>query len=109
MSTLTSENLAKRIAEILDSKKGRDIQTINIEKKTIIADYFVICSGTSTTQVKGLADEVAFRLKQQGREPARTEGYDSGSWILLDYLDVVVHVFLESEREFYSLDRLWQA
>lgn len=109
MSTLTSENLAKRIAEILDSKKGRDIQTINIEKKTIIADYFVICSGTSTTQVKGLADEVAFQLKQQGREPARTEGYDSGSWILLDYLDVVVHVFLESEREFYSLDKLWQA
>lgn len=109
MSTLTSENLAKRIAEILDSKKGRDIQTINIEKKTIIADYFVICSGTSTTQVKGLADEVAFQLKQQGREPARTEGYDSGSWILLDYLDVVVHVFLQSEREFYSLDKLWQA
>ncbi|MBE7066079.1 MAG: ribosome silencing factor [Ruminococcaceae bacterium] len=109
MSTLTSENLAKRIAEILDSKKGRDIQTINIEKKTIIADYFVICSGTSTTQVKGLADEVAFQLKQQGREPARTEGYESGSWILLDYLDVVVHVFLQSEREFYSLDKLWQA
>ena len=109
MSTLTSENLAKRIAEILDSKKGRDIQTINIEKKTIIADYFVICSGTSTTQVKGLADEVAFQLKQQGREPARTEGYESGSWILLDYLGVVVHVFLQSEREFYSLDKLWQA
>lgn len=109
MSITTSENLAKRIADILDSKKGRDIEVIDIEQKTVVADYFVICSGTSTTQVKGLADEVAFLLKQEGKEAARIEGYDSGSWILLDYLDVVVHVFLESERAFYSLDKLWKA
>lgn len=109
MSISTSEKLAKRIEEILDSKKGKDIEVINIEEKTIVADYFIICTGTSTTQVKGLADEVTFLLKQEGKEPARIEGYDSGSWILVDYLDVVVHVFLQSEREFYSLDKLWKA
>ena len=87
----------------------KDIEVINIEEKTIVADYFIICTGTSTTQVKGLADEVVFLLKQEGKEPARIEGYDSGSWILVDYLDVVVHVFLQSEREFYSLDKLWKA
>ncbi|MBR3839433.1 MAG: ribosome silencing factor [Clostridia bacterium] len=109
MGIASSEKLAKRIEEILDSKKGKDIEVINIEEKTIVADYFIICTGTSTTQVKGLADEVVFLLKQEGKEPARIEGYDSGSWILVDYLDVVVHVFLQSEREFYSLDKLWKA
>ena len=109
LSGATSYEVAELAVKILDSKLASEIKLLKIDAKTVIADYFVICSGTSTTQVKGLADEVAFQLKQQGREPARTEGYESGSWILLDYLDVVVQVFLQSEREFYSLDKLWQA
>ncbi len=74
----------------------------------MLADYFVIATGTSTTHVKSLADEVEFKLKESGCEPAHTEGYRSNSWILLDYLGVVVHVFTPEARTFYDLDRLWR-
>ena len=105
---MTSLELTQKIAGILDSKKAKDIRAVNIRDLTIIADYFVICTGTSTTQVKALSDEVEFRLKEQlGLQPNRIEGYASSSWILMDYGNVVVHVFLEDTRAFYSLERLW--
>lgn len=74
----------------------------------MIADYFVIATGTSNTQVKALADEVEYRLKEKGVAPGHIEGYNSNSWVLLDYGSVVVHVFTQESRSFYDLDRLWQ-
>jgi ribosome-associated protein len=104
---LTPKELAEEAAKLLADKKANNIETFYIEQLTILADYFVICSGTSTTHVRALADEVEFKLKQQGIPPLRKEGYNSSSWILLDYGSVVVHVFTEDTRSFYSLERLW--
>lgn len=91
----------------LDSKLARDIEVIEVESLTSLADYFIIASGTSSTQVRALADEVEFKLKENGILPQRIEGYSSRSWILLDYSSVVVHIFTGEAREFYSLEKLW--
>ena len=94
-------------AKALDGKKAQDLRVLAIGDLSILADYFVLATGTSTTQVKALADEVDYQLSQQGVEPARGEGYGSAAWILLDYGSVVVHVFQPESREFYNLDKLW--
>mgnify|MGYP005795502969 CR=1 FL=1 len=104
---MTSKELAGKIVKILDSKKALDIRVIGISDLTIIADYFVLATGTSNTQVKALADEVEYQLKQQDIMPNRMEGYNSSSWILVDYGNVVVHIFQKDTRDFYSLERLW--
>ena len=104
---LTALDAAKTAALALDDKKGQDIKILKIEDLTVIADYFVIASGTSTTQVKALAGEVEYKMKEAGLELLHTEGYDSGGWILLDFNTVIVHVFQPVTREFYSLERLW--
>lgn len=90
----------------LDSKKAKDIDAIKIGDLTIIADYFIIASATSSTQVRALADEVEFKLSEVGVEPDHIEGRATG-WILLDYGSVVVHVFHEETRKFYDLERHW--
>ena len=105
---MESKELAKSIVASLDKHKGEDIRVIGIGELSVIADYFVIASGTSSTQVKSLADYVEFELKEQGVTPTRVEGYASCSWILIDYGDVVVHVFTEQTRGFYDLERLWK-
>lgn len=102
----TQEKLEK-IVRILDSKKAEDIQVIGITNLTIIADYFVIATGTSTTQVKSLADEVEFQLGQLGVEARGIEGVRAANWIVLDYSDIVVHVFYRDTRAEYQLERLW--
>ncbi|MCL2637075.1 MAG: ribosome silencing factor [Oscillospiraceae bacterium] len=104
------ENLKilKTAVSALDGKKGRKLQVIKVSDLTILAHYFVLASGGSTTQVKALADEVEHKLKQKGENPKRTEGYNGANWIVLDYVDVVVHIFHEETREFYDLERLWQ-
>lgn len=102
----TREKLEK-IVKILDGKKAEDIQVIGITNLTILADYFVIATGTSTTQVKSLADEVEFRLSQLGEEPRGVEGVRSANWIVLDYHDIVVHVFYRDTRAEYQLEHLW--
>ncbi len=99
--------LSKKIAGILDAKKAMDVKILNIHDKTIIADCFVLATGTSTTQVNSLADEIDFRLSQEGTAPLRTEGAGSGSWVLLDYGSVIVHVMSVQSKEFYKLDKLW--
>lgn len=104
---MTPKELAVKLAHIADDKKARGIKVLEITDLTVIADYFVICSGTSTTHVKTLSDEMEFVLKQQGTAPHHIEGHASGSWLLLDYGSVVVHVFLEETRAFYALERLW--
>ncbi len=91
----------------LDSKKAKDIKVLKVDDITILANYFVIASATSTTQVKALADEVEYQLGERGVQPKSIEGYQSKTWICLDYIDVIVHVFLESERDFYQLEHLW--
>ena len=106
---MTSLELARTAVQILDKKKGMDLKLIGIRDISVLADYFVIATGTSSTHVKALADEVEFQLKEEHGVPAEhTEGYRSNSWILLDYGNVIVHVFTEESRAFYDLDRLWQ-
>lgn len=104
---MTPFETAKLAAAALDDKKGADIKILKIEDLTVLADYFVIATGTSNTQVKALANEVEFRLGQVGVKLNHREGYDSGGWILLDFASVIVHVFQPATRDFYSLERLW--
>ncbi len=102
-----ADELVLKIEDILESKKAKDIKKIDIKNKTTIADYFIIASGTSTTHVKSLADNLEEELKKNNVYPKKIEGYDTGSWILLDYDNIIVHIFTESERQNYSLEDLW--
>lgn len=102
-----SRELAIEIARILDKKKAQGVRVLKVEDLTVLTDYFVIASGTSTTQVGALADEVSFELGQQGVEPWHTEGFDSKNWVLLDYSSVIVHVFVPNTRTYYDLEHLW--
>lgn len=104
---MTSLEMTRKIAAILDAKKAQDIKAIQIAKVTSIADYFLIASATNTSQVKALADEVEVKMKELGSEPRCVEGYVSASWVVLDYYDVIVHIFCGETRGFYSLERLW--
>ena len=104
---MTPELMVEKIKDAIDNRKGRDIEVIPLAEKTIIADYFVICSGTSTTHLRGIADEVIEKLEKEGIVAAHVEGYETATWILIDFLDVVVHIFQQSEREFYNLEKLW--
>lgn len=94
-------------AGALADKKGADIKVLKITDLTILADYFVIATGTSTTQVRALADEAEIKLINAGAQLGHREGFDGGGWLLLDFGPVIVHVFQPSTREFYSLERLW--
>lgn len=100
-------DMAKEIVKILDKKLAKDISLIKIGDLTVLADYFVIATGTNSTQVKALADTVEFEMKQKGIAPRNIEGHNSNNWIILDYNSVVVHIFYKETREFYDLDRLW--
>lgn len=100
--------IARKAAEALDSKKGLEIKILGLSKETIIADYFVIATGTSSTHIGALADEVEFKLNEQLEiKPHHTEGLGGGTWILMDYSSVVVHIFTKEARDFYNLERLW--
>ena len=103
---LTSIEMAKLAVQALDSKKAKDIKLLKTEDVTVLADYFVICTATSTTQIKTLSDEVDRVLSEHGEQPLRKEGYRSGGWVLVDFGCVIVHLFLEEIRTFYSLERL---
>ena len=104
---VNAKEMALAAAKALDSKKGRDIKVLEIDKITTLADYFVICSGGSNTQINALCDEVEKELDQLGEQPLHREGYRGGTWVLLDYGCVAVHVFNEEARAFYGLERLW--
>ncbi len=100
---------AMEIADILDGKKARDILIIKVGDLTIISDYFVVASANSTTHVQTLSDEVQAKMYERfSLRPARCEGEREGRWIVLDYQDVLVHLFHAEEREFYQLERLWK-
>lgn len=102
------ETLAKLIVSVLDAKKARDIKLLHVEDRTIIADYFVIATGSSRTQIRALADEIEFRLEPYGIAPHHIEGADTGVWVLEDFGSVIVHLFNSEGREFYNLDKLYQ-
>lgn len=105
---MTNEEILKIAVKAIDSKRGENIKVLKIGDITILANYFIIANGNSNTQVKALADEVEFKLSEAGLEPHRTEGYHGANWIVLDYIDVVVHIFHREQRDFYDLERLWQ-
>jgi len=100
--------LVKDIVKILDSKKAMDIQVLKIGELTTIADYFVIATGGSNTQVQALCDNVEDELAKKGIKHTSIEGYNTANWILLGYDDVIVHIFQREPREFYKLEHLWQ-
>ena len=105
---MEAKELAKKIFDALEDKKGEDIKIINISEVTVLADYFIIASGTNRNQVKAMADNVEEVLAKEGAEPKQIEGYQSGNWILLDYQDVIVHIFDQENRLFYDLERIWR-
>ncbi len=104
---VNAEELANAIYEILDDRKAHDVKILHVEKKTVIADYFVLCTGNSSTQVKSLADEVEYKTTLRGKVPTNVEGRDNTTWIVLDYDNVIVHVFSREAREYYNLEKLY--
>ena len=104
---MTTRTLAKRIAEIASDKKAIDILVLDLRKLTSFTDFFVIASGASDRQVQAIADAIHREIKDAGRMPLGEEGMRTGHWALLDYGDVVTHVFYHADREHYQLERLW--
>ncbi len=104
---LTAKEVAYEVTKALDSKKGMDIKLLRIDEVSSLADYFLICTGTSNTHVKTLCDYAEFTMDNLGEKLLGREGHRGNSWELLDYGSVVVHVFTEEAREFYALERLW--
>lgn len=105
---MTNNNEILKIAvKAIDSKKGENIDVIKITDLTILADYFVIATGTSNTQVRALSEEVEFKLEEQGITPHHVEGRNT-PWVCLDYGSVVIHIFYKDQRDFYKLERLWE-
>ena len=104
---LTPKEIAFAVTKALDEKKGMDIKLLKIDQVSTLADYFLICTGTSNTHVRTLCDYAEYTLEQLGEPMLGREGHRGNSWELLDYGTIVVHVFTEEAREFYSLERLW--
>ena len=98
---------ALAVCEVLYNKKAVDIVAIHVADKTIVADWFIICSGRATQQVKSLADEVDQKASELGLTLRRSEGYGEGKWVVLDFADILVHVFYPEERKYYNMERLW--
>ena len=105
---MTSKELAKLACDALDDKKALEIKVINIENVSTLADYFIIASGTNHNQVQAMADNVDVTLGRAGYEPKQIEGYQNANWILMDYRDIVIHIFDEENRLFYDLERIWR-
>ncbi|MFI3313948.1 MAG: ribosome silencing factor [Eubacteriales bacterium] len=105
---MTAREVAIVAAKALDSKKGHDIKLLQIDQVSSLADHFLICTGGSNTQVKTLCDAVEKAMDEVGEPTLRREGHRSGTWVLLDFGSLVVHVFTEDTRKFYDLERLWR-
>lgn len=104
---MTPKELAKAAYQYLDEKKATDIKIIDISKISVIADYFLIAGGSNARQIKALADNVEEKLGKDGVVPKSIEGYQNANWILMDYADVVIHIFNEEDRLFYNLEKIW--
>ena len=104
---LTPKEIAYSVTKALDEKKGMDIKLLKIDEVSTLADYFLICTGTSNTHVRTLCDYAEYTLEQLGEPMLGREGHRGNSWELLDFGSVVVHVFTDEARKFYDLERLW--
>ena len=105
---MTSKEMAKMAIEALEDKKAEDIQVIDISEVSVIADYFIIASGNNRNQVQAMADSAEEALGRAGYDAKQIEGYQSANWILMDYKDIIVHVFSKEDRAFYDLERIWR-
>ncbi|KAB1439572.1 ribosome silencing factor [Candidatus Galacturonibacter soehngenii] len=103
-----SKEMTKIAFQALEDKKAEDIRIIDISGVSVLADYFIIANGTNENQVKALVDNVQEELYKAGYEAKQVEGYRSASWILLDYGDIIIHVFSKEDRLFYDLERIWR-
>ncbi len=104
---VTSLSLAREIVKILDAGKAGQIKMLRVNDKTVMTDYFVICSGTSNTHIKSLSGEIEFKLGEKGIKPLGIDGYETGMWIVMDYAYVMVHIFNREQRDFFKLEKLW--
>lgn len=104
---VTSLSLASDIVKILDAGKAGQIKMLRVNDKTVMTDYFVICSGTSNTHIKSLSGEIDFKLGEKGIKPLGIDGYETGMWIVMDYAYVMVHIFNREQRDFFKLEKLW--
>lgn len=105
---MDSREMARIAVKALEDKKGEDIRIIDISKVSVLADYFIIANGSNTNQVQALVDNVQEELFQAGVEAKQVEGYNTASWILMDFGDIIVHVFSQEDRLFYDLERIWR-
>ena len=103
-----SKLMARLAYQALDDKKGEDIQVIDISQVSVLADYFIIANGNSESQVRALVDNVEEELSKAGYEMKQSEGYGSGNWVLMDFGEIIVHVFDKENRLFYDLERIWR-
>lgn len=107
LSSASSLDAALKVIEILNTRKAHGVKMLRVEDKTIIADYFVFCSGNSNTQVKSLAGEIEYKMGLCNLKPLHIDGYSEGEWIVLDFASVMVHIFTPAARDFYKLEKLW--
>lgn len=108
MDLTKSKNMVKLAMEALEDKKAEDIKMIDITEVSVLADYFVIASGTNRNQVQAMVDNVEETLGRAGYESRQVEGYQTANWVLLDYGDIIVHIFDSENRLFYDLERIWR-
>lgn len=105
---MTSKELAKLAVKALDDKKGEDISIIDISEVSVVADYFIIAGGSNRSQIQAMADNVDEIIGKNGGSLRQIEGYDAGNWVLLDFSDVIIHIFDKENRLFYDLERIWR-
>lgn len=105
---MTSREMARCACLALEDKKAEDITIIDIREISVLADYFIIANGTNSNQVQAMVDSVDEELHKNGHDPKQVEGYRQGNWVLLDYGDIIVHVFDKENRLFYDLERIWR-
>lgn len=103
-----SKEMVRLAVQALQDKKGEDVKIIDIHEVSVLADYFIIASGTNPNQVQAMADNVEETLGKAGYVSRQVEGYDSANWILMDYKDIIVHIFCREDRLFYDLERIWR-
>ena len=106
---LDTEKKLEIVSEAIDERKAENIEVIDLRERTLIGDYFVIATGTSNVHIRAIADNVIKKMREHKIHSDRVEGYKEAKWILVDYGDVIVHVFAAEEREFYDLETLWKA
>ena len=103
-----SKKMAKIAVDALEEKKAKDLKLLDISDVSVLADYFIIASGSNRNQVQAMADEVEEKLGKAGFTPKQVEGYQTANWILMDYKDIIIHIFDEENRLFYDLERIWR-